>query len=272
MKKLLGLTATSFVLFFVALGGVANADLIYSTIPTVLPGNVDSLGYQATQTASFGDLIQFAGGATTLSGATAVMSDWALESTYETVGTSAGYYVPLTLTLYNVGAGNTVGSVIASDTETDLVPWRPEADPTCPGGGTAWRDGGGNCWNGLAFTVGFNFSGVSVPAQIIYGLSFNTQSSGANPIGVAGPYNSLNFGLSTDPPSVGSNPLPDTAYWNTTTASNYTDGGAGGTGTFRQDTGWSPYSGMVEFTDTPEPGTLSLIGIGLVGLVRRFKR
>jgi hypothetical protein len=89
--------------------------------------------------------------------------------------------------------------------------------------------------------VTFNLGGVTVPDQLIYGIAFNTETYGASPIGPpSGPWDSLNFGF-VGAPTVGSNPLPDTAYWNTTTAGNYADSGAGGTGTFRQDTGWAAY-------------------------------
>ncbi|PYT02702.1 MAG: hypothetical protein DMF60_20580, partial [Acidobacteria bacterium] len=115
-----------------------------------------------------------------------------------------------------------------------------------------WLASDGHCYNGLAFTVTFDFTGVVVPDQIIYGVTYNTQDFGYNPTHsmVAEPYISLNLGLAQVPPSVGSNPFPDTAYDNTEKASNYADGGAGGTGTFRRDTGWSPYSGAAKFEAT----------------------
>ena len=113
------------------IGSPAFASVIYNSIPAPLPGNVPSLGYQATQTSEFGDLISFAAGPRSLTDVTLVMSDWATESTYEAVGTSAGFNVPLTLNLYDVGPGNSVGSVISSQTINAFVPWRPEADPIC---------------------------------------------------------------------------------------------------------------------------------------------
>src|SRR6185295_10351116 len=99
---------------------------------------------------------------------------------------------------------------------------------------------------------------------IIYGVAFNTETWGYNPIGTPGPYVSLNFGLADQPPSVGSNPFPDTAYWNTQTASNYADNGAGGVGIFRRDTAWTPFSGAVSFetqgvTEVPTLSPLALV-------------
>jgi hypothetical protein len=76
----------------------------------------------------------------------------------------------------------------------------------------------------------------------------------------------LNFGLSTTAPTVGINPLPDTAFFNSTWVGLYTAGGPGVPGTFSQDTGWTPYSGAIEFTATPEPSSLLLLGTGLLGL------
>ena len=251
-----------------------GASILYDTIPGPLPPNVPSLGYQATQTSEFGDLIQFDGTSRILNQVTLVMSDWALASDYPSFPGSTGptWNHPLTLNLYNVdnsGANPAPGTLIATRTQTFAIPWRPPADPTCPGG-TAWRASDGNCYNGLAFTVAFDFTGTPVPDQIIYGLAYNTQTWGYNPIGTPGPYVSLNFGLSDQPPSVGSNPFPDTAYWNTQTASNYADGGAGGVGVFRRDTGWTPFSGAVSFetqalaeVPTLSPLALSLLAFGL---------
>jgi hypothetical protein len=261
---------------------------IYNNInnaPGPLPPNVQSLGYQATQTSEFGDLISFAGTDRSLTTVTLVMSDWALASTYGSMSPTWSH--PITLNLYNVNNGGpnpAPGTLIATETQTFAIPWRPEADPTCPGGGTAWRASDGKCYNGMAFAITFNFAGTTVPNSIIYGVAFNTNTWGYQPIGKPGPYESLNFGGNDSaPPSVGSRPFPDTAYWNTATAGNYADGGAGGTGTFRRDTGWSapppPFSGAVSFqattlSSTPEPGTFALLGMGLlgIGLVARRRR
>ncbi len=245
----------------------AGATTLYDSIPGPLPPNVVSLGYQATQTSEFGDLIEFAGTLQVLKHVTLVMSDWALASDYPTFPGSTGptWSHPLTLNLYNVdnsGANPVPGTLIATRTQMVAIPWRPPADPTCPGG-TGWRASDGNCYSGLAFTVTFDFTGTSVPSQVIYGLAFNTQTWGYSPIGTPGPYVSLNFGLSDQPPTVGSNPFPDTAYWNTQTGGYYADGGAGGVRIFRRDTNWTPYSGAISFesqavTEVPTLSPLAL--------------
>jgi hypothetical protein len=260
--------ANSILTLSLALSGAAHAAVIYDSIPSPLPPNYPSLGFQATQTAEFGNGVNLAGTARDLGVVTIGMSNWALESTYEPVGATNGFNHPLTVSFYNVGVGGNVGSLIASLTQISFVPWRPEASGSC---GTAWLAPNNGCYNGLAFTVDFDFTSLNIvlPDQVIYGVAYNTETWGYRPIGIPGPYNSLNFGLPTTGPTAGSNIDPDGAYWNTSTATNYTDGGAGGIGIFRKDTAWAPYAGAITInaSGVPEPGTCLLALTGLSGLI-----
>jgi hypothetical protein len=223
---------------------VAVTQPVFNNLPEVMPGNVPSLGFQATQTAEFGDYITLAGTGRHLTKATVLMSAWAKHSDWPSVGTSEGFEHPITINIY---APSDLTTPIGTKTQTFVIPWRPEAAGGACGG--AWQASDGSCYNGFAFTITFDLSGLGivVPDSFSYGIAYNTQTWGANPIGVDGPYTSLNVGTVSAAPSVGIDPNPDAVLWNTSTAGWYADNGAGGVGTFRTDTAWTGYAPAVEF-------------------------
>jgi hypothetical protein len=242
-------------LFLLAFTGTLSADIIYSSIPNPLPASIPSESYEATATSEFGAHVVFAGTERTLGSVTVVVNDWAYESEYEAVGTSTGYYVPMTMNLYNVAPGGGVGSVLASVTVNQLVPWRAEPSPaSCPGSANnAWLAPDG-CHNGENFTETFDFTGVTVPNELIFGLAYNTEHYGLSPTGVAGPYNSLNFAVASAV-YIGSNPEPGVQYQNTSNSG------------LLASSGWGSYNAAVEFSAVPEPQTWLMIGAGLALLI-----
>jgi hypothetical protein len=230
--------------------------VVYNAVPSPLPPNVASLGFQATSTSEFGDYVHLAGTDRVLNAVTVTMSDWALYSDYATdaryAANSSTWSHPITVNVYSnhLGANGVPDQRLATTTQTITIPWRPAADPTCDGG-TAWRAGDGLCYNGLAFNATFDLSSLNVtlPNDVIVGVAYNTQSYGAAPIGVSGPYNSLNVGIPRhQTASVGTDDNADNVFFNSSFAGFYTDPGLG-VGIFRQDTGWAP-NGTVSFEIT----------------------
>jgi hypothetical protein len=234
--------------------------VIYDSIPTPLPGNVVSLGYEATSTAQFGDRVRFAGADRHVTTVVQTMSSWACESGTWNGGNcvttpGATFSHPITLNIYQVGAGNQPGALITSVTQTFAIPYRPSADPVnCTGG--RWFNGT-SCFNGLANNITFNLSALNLvlPDEVIYSIAYNTTHYGAAPIGTSAcsvtpqgcGYDSLNVGLDGNT-TVGTNPAPDDAYLSSTHGPFYCDGGAGGTGTFRLDAGcWTGFKPAVRF-------------------------
>ena len=245
------LLLTALLVLFGATSVLAQAGTtVYDHNPTPLPPNVPSVGFQATQTAEFGDNVLLAGTDRHAATAVVTMSDWAKHSDYPTMP-AAGFNHPITLNIYSVnhsGPNPALGALLGTVTQTFLIPWRPEPSLGC---GTAWRASDNLCYNGLAFKITFDLRGLglTLPSDVIVGVAYNTNTWGYHPIGQSGPYESLNVGLATGTPaSVGVDIESDAVFWNTSTAANYTDGGAGGVGIFRRDDNWTPYAPAFQLT------------------------
>lgn len=265
------LIMTAAFLFTATIGATqifAQDIIVYNSIPSPLPGNVQSIAFESAQVNEFGDRIQFAAGTgRNLTKVEQIMSSFACESgIYYPTGNctttpGATFSHPITLNIYNVGADGAVGTLLKSVTQTFAIPYRPSADNVnCTGENAGkWFDGTA-CRSGLATPIVFNVGGLTVPDQVIYGITFNTTNYGYQPIGASActttvemcPYDLLNVGLSgTNPPSVGINPDPTDVYWNTPIAGYYCDSGAAGFGVFRRDGScWTGLQPSVKFTVT----------------------
>jgi hypothetical protein len=231
-----------------ALATPPNTQVVYDSTENPLPGNDVSYAFEATSNSEIGNLITFAPGTSrSINQVNVTMSSWACQtgggtSCVTTPGST--FSTPITLNIYNVGAGNAVGSLITTVTQTFNIPFRPSANATqCPTRTDAWYSAADNrCYSGLANNISFNLGGITLPDSVIYGVALNTSHYGYHPYGEATScyatgcgYDSLNVGLTeANGPSVGSDPLPGTIYQNSTWAGAYCDSGAG-LGTFRLD-------------------------------------
>jgi hypothetical protein len=188
--------------FVVAIGalalGAASAsaarEVVYSNIVSPLPGNYASVGFAATSTSQYGGEIELAGTDRKGSSVTVAMSTWACQygnwetNTCATPKPKKKFKWPLTLNVYEVGAGGAVGAQVASITREVRMPYRPSVSAKCataayedPG---AWYDEASNsCFHGLAFTVRFPLGGVTLPAKAIVSVAYNTSNYGADPAG-----------------------------------------------------------------------------------------
>jgi hypothetical protein len=227
-KFLLCLALASIAIGAVALPAHAATKKVFNSVPAQLPGNVASVGFEATQTDGFGDEIRLAPGTRKLKKVAIVMSSWACETGSWTAGCDttqgATFNETIKLTLYRVNTGdpNLPGAVLASRKRTFAIPFRPSADPTdCSANPTRWYSPEDDaCYNGKAFKIVFEFSGLKLPNELVYEVSYNTSTSGDQPHGtrpcqstVEGcPDDSLNVGAEAGLPARGSDVYPDGVF------------------------------------------------------------
>ena len=225
----------------------ANAAVIptgataYSSLVTPLPNNLGSIGAEAYEFAHLGNEISPVTSTQPVQTARVTFSTWACESqgppATGSCMTTPGATFPLavTITFYSVNAQHSLGSSLASITQTVAIPYRPSTTPNClPGSG--W---GATCSGGQAVVISLNLAPMHfvLPSQVVYAISYDTMHQGLHPSGVAGPADSVNVALSHDPTNVtvGSDALAGTLWWDTQHPANYCDGGTGGVGIFRLD-------------------------------------
>jgi hypothetical protein len=262
--------------------GTASAATVYSNIPSTLPGNFPSWGFEAYQTSEFGGLVELASGSRTNPVVTVTMSSWGCQtgSWNGTCVTTPGtvFSLPITLNIYAVGALNSVGDLLASDTQTFKIPFRPSTDSAnCAASGTLHTDASGNpsdgkqwfdgtyCDHGLAHNISWDLGGrsLTLPNKVIVAVMYNTSDEGYQPIGSGAfchatgcGYDSLNVALVPNAPFVGTDPLPNDAYLSSISGGWYCDGGLGGLGLgiFRLDTGcdnWTGYRPAIQVDTYP---------------------
>lgn len=230
----------------VTVAGAKSSNVLYNSTVAPLPHNLPSLGFQATQTAEFGNQIRLTK-AGHLTSVVVTMSSWGCQtgswSAKDCVTTPGSTFTePITLNIYNANAPGTTlpGSLITTRTQTFKIPYRPSSSPSCTTNG-GW---GSSCVNGKAVNITFALD-RNVPQNIVFGVAYNTSQYGYHPYGalacestLAGcPYDSLNVAVSQDPTNLskGSDPVFGKLFWNTSTASNYCDSGLAGSSFFRLD-------------------------------------
>ncbi len=229
MRKLvLCLTMASIAIGAVPVPAQAASDKVFNSVPGQLPGNVAGVSLEATQTDAFGDQIRLAPGTRKLEKVSVILSSWACETGSWTAGcvTTPGakfdQYITLTLYRANTADPNLPGAVIISRKRLFSIPFRPSANATdCGATPTRWYSAKDDaCYNGKALKIVFEFPGTHLPDELVYGISYNTSTSGNQPHGprpcqsASGgcPDDSLNVGAGAGLPGQGTDVYPDGVF------------------------------------------------------------
>jgi len=176
--------------------------VVYNNIVEPLPGNFASEAFEATSTAEYGGEVELAGTARMHPRITVAMSAWGCEEGGVFTGETCQepkphkkFHWPLTLNIYEVGPGGSVGAKIASETHTFGMPYRPPSSKTCTEAGDegAWYDEAQpgsapieKCFHGIAFKVRFKPElETALPNQVIVSVAYDTSNYGEHPVGTA---------------------------------------------------------------------------------------
>jgi hypothetical protein len=163
-----------------------------------LPHEWWGLSFGGTNATQLGDKVNLAS-SSRLGSATVMLNSQAV---YPGTG-SMTFPVPIIFTFYKPGTtGGSVGAVLATQTKTFNVPYRPAGDPiACAAStnsiftgysntGTQWFDPAtGSCYYGVVYAATFTFGDSKLPTTVVYGVSHDATS---------GPASSLNVQFSTE--------------------------------------------------------------------------
>jgi hypothetical protein len=144
-------------------------------------------------------------------------------STCTTANPGSDYSTPLTVNVYSVGANNSVGALLATDTQSFEIPYRPSGSSSCSGDRYATSDGVCHTNNAVPVTFDLGSYHVKLPSEVIVSFALNTSDYGGDPTGAPETRgdNALNLGLLDNvTPSVGTDPAVNTYYENTATQAN----------------------------------------------------
>jgi hypothetical protein len=203
--------------------GAGNSPLGYSSMPSdVVNCGPSSEGFEADSDNEFGDEVTLStAGGTNLASVSVDFQSYgcSVSGTWQSgCVTNPGdtFTIPITATIYSVGAGDTVGPSIATSTVNPDIPYRPSADNTnCTG------DDAGKWFDHIAAACRYSYPDVitfntwTFPhgstsftngEKVIWTVQFNTTHAGYVPIGestacfssaVGCGYDSLNVGTKT---------------------------------------------------------------------------
>lgn len=173
----------------------SNSEILFQRIPEIDQPSYPSYGFNGKVDIGLGDLVDLEIDNQRLESVDVAMVNFAQAISWPQLAeeNSEGYLHPLTLTIYRVLGDDLF--LVTEKTQDFLIPWRP----------ATLDDGEEYPYGGRAFRARFNFTEEKFLAgNLALVISYNTNQGGPAPLGVAGPYDSLNVALNDDTPLVGS--------------------------------------------------------------------
>jgi hypothetical protein len=181
----------------------------FNNIPQTLAKSYVSLSASTQNTSGLGNVVISAQHGGYVDHVDTVLVTWARASNWPALAAidPTGYSHPVTAGIFrtiHATNGAVTFEFLGESTAWIHVPWRPEK----------LENGSPYPYNGYAFkaTIPF-FAGVEPPDEYAVLISYNTQTTGYAPTGVAGPYNDLNFGLYDAAATVGQDSDRDAVLW-----------------------------------------------------------
>ncbi|MDA7884111.1 MBG domain-containing protein [Akkermansiaceae bacterium] len=187
----------------------SNSEVLFQRVPEIGQPSYPSYGLNGKVDIGLGDLVDLQIDNQRLESVDVVMVNFAQATSWPQLAeeNSEGYLHPLTLTIYRVLGDDLF--LVTEKTQDFFIPWRP----------ATLDDGGEYPFGGRAFRARFNFTEEQFLAgNLALVISYNTNQGGPAPLGVAGPYDSLNVALNDDTPLVGSDDNPSRVIRQTATS------------------------------------------------------
>jgi hypothetical protein len=209
-----------------ATASASTSSTLYTSLPKPGVVSVPSLGVEAYSFNQIGNEVILTRSATTRH-VSVTMVDWACQHGSWNGGdcvTTAGKTFPTTITLRLYKASHRdpatgevkPGTQITHVTKTFAIKYRPSSTTACPlenGVPTQFLGSDEQCHHGLDQTIVFDV-GRKLPVDVVWGVSYNSSTSGFHPTGIAGPQDSLNVGLSAKT-RIGLARYEDSIFWDT---------------------------------------------------------
>jgi len=221
----------------------ATGKAVYDALPAKGTVSVPSYGPEAYSFNQFGNEVILRPHSKAIRNVKVTMVSYACQqgSWNDSCVTTPGatFKAPITLNLYRYSHTNAKtgivkpGKRILRVTRTFRIHYRPSSTSA---GEPRYMGSDGQLHNGLGQTITFPVH-HKLGNDIVWTVSYDTNTSGPSPLGQSGPMDSLNVGV-TPTATIGHDRFPGTIFWDTRYAG-FSGGAPFVTGQLNRDNGWT---------------------------------